>query len=436
MSGGIRLSPSKILKNTCFRRSHLSFAKVFPLSFVIIGLLLGCLDPIVGAECREGLHYCNGECIKFDTYENCGACGYNCGPFICVDGRCDWTQWRTDSGYSPTDAGVDGDMDSGPDANQGDASDSGPTDVADTSLPEDVGLTDACPIGQMECDGECVSSSAEHCGSCDNACEPGEFCAGGQCVGECENNLTLCGTVCVDTLWDPNHCGRCNNRCLSGICAAGACADATAGHLVVIGHNFSNATTVMQRLAGNSVFLAVGAPVRVLVFEGDALPESIEGTDRAVEVVANQNGRTWERRAAIDGLVTLQLATADVFLVYAQQNATNSELEKYGESWGLALTGFLRQGGVVVLFDGAGDNQGTYQILQPAQIFQADEIAEISGGTTLTVEDLSDQIALNVPQRYVSRGETVFFDSVSTPGNVVVRDPDEMPVIVHRVIFN
>jgi hypothetical protein len=434
MSGHHLPRPQSVSIESSLSVSNLFFPKVLLLLFVLSSGMTGCLDPVVGAECEDGLHFCNGECITFDTYENCGSCGFHCGPYMCVNGRCDWTQPRPDAGdLYPRDSGVDSEVDSGADVVE---IDSGLVDVPDTSLPEDVGLTDSCPIGLMECDGECVPSSVEHCGSCDNACDPGEFCLGGQCVGECDDPLTRCGTLCVDLLWDPNHCGSCNNRCISGICAGGACADATAGHLVVIGHNFTNATVVMQRLAGNAVFLSSGVPVRVLVFEGDATPESIDGTDQAIEYVANENGRTWERQVAIDGLVTLQLATADVFVIYAQQNARNNELEKYGESWGVALSGFLRQGGVVVLFDGVGDNQGTFQILEPAQIFEAEGLLEISSGATLSVIDLSDQIALNVAQRYISRGETVGFESISTPGNVVVQDSDEVPVIVHRVIFN
>jgi len=419
------------------RISNLFIPKALPLLFVLLCAMTGCLDPVVGAECEEGLELCNGQCITFDTYENCGSCGFHCGPFMCVNGHCDTTQWREDAGYDlPSDTGIDGEVDSGADVVEVDAGDAALVDVPDTSIPLDVGLTESCPLGQMECDGECVRSSAEHCGSCDNACEPGQFCAGDQCVDDCDDLLTRCDNLCVDLMWDPNHCGRCNNRCISGICAAGECADATAGHLVVIGHNFTNATVVMQRLAGNAVFLSVGAPVRVLVFEGDALRESIEGTDRAIEYVASETGREWQRDVAIDGLVTLQLATVDVFVIYAQQNARNNQLEKYGESWGVALGGFLRQGGVVVLFDGTGDNQGTFQILKPAQIFEAAELMEVPNGTTLSVIDLSDQIALNVPKLYLSRGDTVGYESISTPGNAVVTDSDEVPVIIHRVIFN
>lgn len=403
------------------------------LLFVLSCAMTGCLDPVVGAECEEGLEYCNGQCITFDTYENCGGCGFHCGPYLCVNGRCDTSQWRDDAGYDfPWDTGIEGEAD----VIEVDAGDAAPVDVPDASLPSDVGLTDSCPLGQMECDGECVPSNVEHCGSCDNACASEQFCAGDHCVDDCEDWETRCDDLCVDLMWDPNHCGGCNNHCISGICAAGECADATAGHLVVIGHNYTNATVVMQRLAGNAVFLSVGAPVRVLVFEGDALPQSIEGTDRAIEYVAKETGREWQREVAIDGLVTLQLASADVFVVYAQQNARNNQLEKYGESWGVALSGFLRQGGVVVLFDGVGDNQGTFQILKPAQIFEAAELVEVPNNTTLSVIDLSDQIALNVPQLYVSRGDTVGYESISTPGNVVVTDSDEVPIIIHRVIFN
>jgi len=54
--------------------------------------------------------------------------------------------------------------------------------------------------------------------------------------------------------------------------------------------------------------------------------------------------------------------------------------------WGVALSGFLRQGGVVVLFDGMGDNQGTFQILEPAQIFEAEGLLEIFDHVQLLIK--------------------------------------------------
>jgi hypothetical protein len=136
----------------------------------------------------------------------------------------------------------------------------------------------------------------------------------------------------------------------------------------------------------------------------------------------------------IEGLVTHQLGGADVFVVYAQQGAGDSILRKLGEEWGNALSGFLRRGGVVVCFEALANNAGTFQVLQPAQIFSAEAISA-AAGNTLTVTDPSDQVALGVPRRYMTGGSAVRFESVSTPANVVAEDEEGSPVILHRVVM-
>ena len=41
-----------------------------------------------------------------------------------------------------------------------------------------------CPMGQVACDGFCVSTSSDedNCGACGNICPEGYLCEGGQCV--------------------------------------------------------------------------------------------------------------------------------------------------------------------------------------------------------------------------------------------------------------
>jgi hypothetical protein len=61
----------------------------------------------------------------------------------------------------------------------------------DDSDPAGTGETEAdagdeveCPQGQADCDGVCVSitTNAQNCGGCGNACPVGQLCAAGQCV--------------------------------------------------------------------------------------------------------------------------------------------------------------------------------------------------------------------------------------------------------------
>ncbi len=373
--------------------------------------LAACADPIVGAECQAGFQLCDGRCVSLNSFEHCGSCDNHCGSFMCIDGQCSSVP-RQDAGADAAPAAPDG------------------------ALPLDSGLS-GCSLGALQCDGQCVriDTNNNHCGECGNRCRPNEYCVQGVCEEACEEPLVLCGNACLDVSSDPSNCGGCGRKCVSGICENGTCADVTAGHLVVIGHDLASAGPVMQRIAGNAVFLARGSPVRVLVYEDGAPAAAIAGTDGAIEYVSEADGRTWERTAGIEGLVTYQLGEADVFVICAQQNAGDSVLRKLGEQWGNALVDFLRQGGVVVLFEGlGGDNGGTYQVLQPGQMFSAEAVRRAAGGT-LTVTDPSDQITLGVPERYVTGGAAVAFESISTPANVVAEDEDGSPVVLHRVVI-
>jgi hypothetical protein len=331
---------------------------------------------------------------------------------MCIDGQC--------STVSSRDAGADA---------------APPAETPDGALPADTGLS-GCALGELLCDGRCVRVEVDrnHCGECGNSCRANELCALGVCVEACDEPLVLCGDLCVDTDSDPANCGGCGRICVSGICDSGQCADVTAGHLVVIGHDLATSGPVMQRMAGNAVFLARGYPVKVLVYEGEATDAAIQGADGAIDFVADADGRSWEREVGIEGLVTHQLAGADVFVVYAQQNAGDSILRKLGEEWGNALSDFLRRGGVVVCFEALADNGGTFQVLQPAQMFSADAIGA-AVGSTFTVTDPSDQIALGVPRRFVTGGAAVGFETVDTPANVVAEDEEGTPVILHRVVL-
>jgi hypothetical protein len=384
---------------------------LLPAGVFVLFLLASCADPIVGAECEPGFQLCDGRCVSLSSFEHCGRCNNDCGSFLCIDGECS-TILRGDAGDIETDAGP-----------------------PDGSLPVDSGLS-GCPLGQLSCGGSCVRVDVDrnHCGDCDNQCRPNEFCVLGVCEEACEDPLVLCGGLCVDIESDPANCGRCGHECVSWICESGKCADVTAGHLVVVGHDFVASGPVMQRMAGNAVFLARGSPVRVLVYEGEASSTSITGTDGAIDFVAEADGRSWEREVCIEGLVTHQLGNADVFVIYAQQQAGDSVLRKLGEQWGNALSGFLRRGGVVVSFETLTDNAGTFQVLQPAQIFSAEAIAA-AAGNTLTVTDPSDQVALGVPRRFITGGPAIRFQSVSTPANVVAEDEEGAPVILHRVVM-
>jgi len=201
---------------------------------------------------------------------------------------------------------------------------------------------------------------------------------------------------------------------------------------VVVGHDYRNARRDMNRLVGNGVFLAPGAPVRVLVYEGDSRASSLTGVDRAIDQTAVARGRTWTRSVASLGEVPLLLADADVFVVPSQQDAPDAALVKAGEQWGRALRSFLERGGVVVLMDGGSMvNAGTWQILDVAGLFSASGIVDVSLAN-LSVVARTDGVALGMPAMY--RGERSSVRFLTTEGTVVVEHP-EGPVVIHRLVI-
>lgn len=124
----------------------------------------------------------------------------------------------------------------------------------------DAGCGGSCGVEQVCCDGTCVDvfGDPEHCGFCGHVCTSGICLEGrcaeceptatgacgdtdlkcsdsGRCVSECDGcsgEGAMCcsedsGSLCIDTLSDPNHCGDCGRacppleRCERGVCVCG-----------------------------------------------------------------------------------------------------------------------------------------------------------------------------------------------------------------------
>jgi hypothetical protein len=214
------------------------------------------------------------------------------------------------------------------------------------------------------------------------------------------------------------------------------CGGAIAGQAVVIGHDLIAANDAMNRLVGNAVFLASGAPVRVLVYRGDADAASVAGVEAAIDTAKAQIGRDWQRIEAIESLVPLQLSAADVLLIHAQAGATRATIDRLGQEWGNAMAQFVAQGGVIVVMEAPSAlNDGTFHLLEPANIFSAASRESITP-QQLSVRTPGLGVAVRVPDRYMSQEHTVHFKGVSMRGSFVVVDRDQLPVVVQRVIVS
>ena len=361
-------------------------------ALLVLLLLVGC-DPLVGANCADGTQLCAGQCVPTGTCTIADG-----GPGGDGDG----------GGGGDGDGGGGGDGDGGP---QG------------------------CDIGETRCDGVCVDldEDPDHCGDCDTDCIDDDVCSEGMCAPVCEPPTTLCGNVCVDLDTDPDHCGSCPNECESGLCVDGECADATAGHIVVIGHDYEQSNPGMRRLVGNAVFLGLGNSVPVLVWEGDSTPLLRNRTDAAIDQVAGEVGRAWVRTAATSvASVAAQLEDHQVFLIYSQRNGDDETFTAEGSEWATALDTFTRLGRTVILLDGEGDHGGTFQILGPSGLFVASGRTAVTDQTLQVVNPI-DGVAANVPVQYTGEQSTVSF-TTAEPGHVVDSD-DDSPVVVHKANF-
>ncbi len=402
---------------------HRRAPRVVHLTIVAWLAILSACSPVVGAQCRGDLAQCGSECVDLDhDSRHCGGCFLACDDGqSCVLGAC--------VGYPADDGGVAAAGDAGtsePDAGVGAG--------VDAAVDDDAGVVEVegCDLGELSCDGACVrpDSDPRNCGACGVVCGEGEVCAGGACGGGCGAPRTTCGDRCVDLLRDPDHCGACGVECDSGVCAGGVCSSPVAGHVVLVGHDYEESRAGMSRVAGNAVFLGRGSPVRVLAFEGGATEASIAGTDAAIDQVALAIGRSWTRTVASSPEdVTLSLASADVFVLYAQAGASDLELFEWAKTWERALRTFLGAGGVVVVFDGMGENRGTYTALVHAQLIDAWGRYEATG-RVLDVTSPADAVALDLPLRYRGERSTVRFETTEPP---VVSD-GASAVVVHRTI--
>lgn len=160
-------------------------------------MCIGTVCPLPYATCLtpgKPAYTCGTDLMR--DPQNCGACGNECGAYPrlhmvsrCVNGGCELECFNPNPQF--------------------------PTDWRDCN---DV-VDDGCEVD--------VLVSAEHCGSCGNACPAGQSCHDGKCgcpAGKRECPWLFGRTICVDLDTDDNNCGGCGRRCNpNGDADAGAC---------------------------------------------------------------------------------------------------------------------------------------------------------------------------------------------------------------------
>jgi hypothetical protein len=162
---------------------------------------------------------------------------------------------------------------------------------------------ETCSPGQMNCGGECVDVQVEpdHCGGCDEPCEPGEVCQEGSCGSPCEAQEMLCGGTCVDPLATDAHCGGCDQPCPAGVaCVQGECPQFDVNHVLLTGQSLSNGygsavVSLMQLYTNVSFNTGVRAGAEGLV-AFVPLVETLQGShgETIASGMANLASSLWE----------------------------------------------------------------------------------------------------------------------------------------------
>ena len=365
-------------------------------------VMSGCGESLVGANCARGYTRAGDRCVASDA--------------SLTDVRDD------DTGTD--DSGVpDADIDSGTD--------------------EEV---DSCGLGTVLCGETCVDpNDPDSCGGCGgDVCSGGTpVCLNGTCAPNC-NPQDICDGFCVDTDTDPRYCGNCVTSCASNVCNNGMCAPQTFGLVVVIGHDYRSDVNnaEINKVIGNAVFISANAPVRLLAYEEDATALSIVGTDNAIDDHPEAITRDWNKTIVSDAnSVPFLLYSHNVFLIYAQTNATNTALTQLGDLWETALGEFIRRGGIIVLLESPSSNAGTYQLLEAAGLFDADARQSIpAAADRLTLVAGGDLVAGSgpsaLPAAFDSLLETSSFTGVTSPNTTIVVEDSVTgrPVVTHMAV--
>lgn len=219
----------------------------------------------------------------------------------------------------------------------------------------------------------------------------------------CGAGATWCG-ACVDMASDPDHCGACGAVCGSGLCSSGACVGATAGHVVLIGHDYRRYHGAAARLLGNAAALSGAGEVRVALAAGPAPdPATTAAVSQALTVGLAATGRTWRAVALGDALPHDRVV--DV-LVLLPRTTPAMDAFTAGATAAPALAEFLAAGGTVIGLDGPGGT--TVDLMRGATLLDATAGAPATGHP-IDVVAPGDALAVGVASPYLGElGTTTF----------------------------
>jgi hypothetical protein len=190
------------------------------------------------------------------------------------------------------------------------------------------------------------------------------------------------------------------------------------GHVVLIGHDFAEASATASTILANAIGRLIDPAVtaeRVLVYSGTATPAELANLSDALPAAIAGRQVSYQFVADMDALA-YEIGSAHV-VIFADQNrpaypAYDSQIRAIADAGRAFLPGFVSYGGVVIVTDGltpGGAVSGTHQILGLMGLMATPPSGVVSYGGTVTVADGADPLMTGVPASYAAPANTIDF---------------------------
>lgn len=229
--------------------------------------------------------------------------------------------------------------------------------------------------------------------------------------------------VCTaDTETDPFNCGECGRVCASGLCTAGVCEGAYAGHIVAIGHDFSESNAPMRHVLANAASLGIRADLGIAHYAPAG--SSAAASSSALRTGLATMGRPWHA-VALAGPASLSSGERIDVLVIDPLHGDPDAVAADGAAWQPALDRFLAEGGTVIVLEGAGSV--TYRFASGAGLYTLAAPDPVSG-TPAVIIDAADAVVDHVPSPYLAAQVSVAYQGAPEP---VVTTPTGATIVFH-----
>lgn len=229
--------------------------------------------------------------------------------------------------------------------------------------------------------------------------------------------------VCTaDVEVDPFNCGACGQVCASGLCTAGRCEGAHAGHIVAIGHDFTASNASMRHVLANAASLGIRADLGIAHYapEGSSAVASSSALRTGLAIM----GRPWHAVALPGPGALLNGERIDV-LVIDPRHGDPDAVAADGAAWQPALDRFLTDGGTVIVLEGAGSV--TYRFASGAGLYTLAAPDPVSGMPAVII-NAADAVVDHVPSPYLAMEVSVAFQGAPAP---VVTTPTGATIVFH-----